>query len=121
MTIVQRAPEIPGRNRAVRPPLLTMFHQFFWRRQFPSAKSFGEAFTYSIIIDRPDIRPAKIEEKQYLDEIGARLTQVRGYSRWTVELLLLFRVGRHDVVAVGVFCRWKGFRQTFCRRILVTP
>src|SRR5437868_1052574 len=77
MTIVQRAPEIPGRNRAVRPPLLTMFHQFFWRRQFPSAKSFGEAFTYSIIIDRPDIRPAKIEEKQHLDSPATDAAHLR--------------------------------------------
>ena len=54
-----------------------MFHQFFWRRQFPSAKSFGEAFTYSIIIDRPDIRPAKIEEKQHLDSPATDAAHLR--------------------------------------------
>src|SRR5919201_1280677 len=31
------------------------------------------------------------------DEIIARLTQVRGIGRWTVEMLLLFDLGRPDV------------------------
>ncbi len=31
------------------------------------------------------------------DEIVARLTQVRGVGRWTVEMLLMFNLGRPDV------------------------
>src|SRR4029077_1974849 len=32
------------------------------------------------------------------EEIVARLTQVRGIGRWTVEMLLMFRLGRPDVL-----------------------
>ena len=35
------------------------------------------------------------------DEIIARLTQVRGIGRWTVEMLLLFDLGRPDVWPVA--------------------
>ncbi|MEY2395417.1 MAG: hypothetical protein QOF94_1762, partial [Acidobacteriaceae bacterium] len=44
---IQRSPEIPGRNGAIRPPLLAVLHQLFRRGKFPFAKSFGEAFLYA--------------------------------------------------------------------------
>ena len=34
------------------------------------------------------------------EEVIARLTRVRGIGRWTVEMLLMFRLGRADVMAV---------------------
>ena len=34
-------------------------------------------------------------------EIIERLTQVRGIGQWTVEMLLMFRLGRRDVLPVG--------------------
>jgi DNA-3-methyladenine glycosylase II len=43
------------------------------------------------------------------EEIVARLTQVRGVGRWTVEMLLMFRLGRPDVLPVGDFAVRKGF------------
>ena len=43
------------------------------------------------------------------DEIVERLTQVRGIGRWTVEMLLMFRLGRPDVLPVGDFAVRKGF------------
>jgi DNA-3-methyladenine glycosylase II len=44
------------------------------------------------------------------EEIIARLTQVRGVGRWTVEMLLIFTLGRPDVWPVddfGVRAGWK--------------
>ncbi len=35
------------------------------------------------------------------EEIVERLTTVRGIGRWTVEMLLMFRLGRPDVLPVG--------------------
>jgi len=55
------------------------------------------------------------------DEIIARLTQVRGIGRWTVEMLLLFDLGRPDVWPVDDYGVRKGFAKTFCRRKLPTP
>ena len=34
------------------------------------------------------------------DEIVERLTQVRGIGRWTVEMLLMFRLGRPDILPI---------------------
>jgi 3-methyladenine DNA glycosylase/8-oxoguanine DNA glycosylase len=55
------------------------------------------------------------------DEIIARLTQVRGIGRWTVEMLLLFDLGRPDVWPVDDYGVCKGFAKTFGRRKLPTP
>jgi 3-methyladenine DNA glycosylase/8-oxoguanine DNA glycosylase len=43
------------------------------------------------------------------EEIIERLTQVRGIGRWTVEMLLMSRLGRPDVLPVGDYGVRKGF------------
>jgi DNA-3-methyladenine glycosylase II len=55
------------------------------------------------------------------DEIITRLTAVRGIGRWTVEMLLLFDLGRPDVWPVDDYGVQKGFAKTFGRRKLPTP
>ena len=55
------------------------------------------------------------------DEIIEHLTQVRGIGRWTVEMLLLFDLGRPDVWPVDDYGVRKGFAKTFRRRKLPTP
>jgi DNA-3-methyladenine glycosylase II len=55
------------------------------------------------------------------DEIVMRLTAVRGIGRWTVEMLLLFDLGRPDVWPVDDYGVRKGFAKTFGRRKLPTP
>jgi DNA-3-methyladenine glycosylase II len=55
------------------------------------------------------------------DEIIMRLTTVRGIGRWTVEMLLLFDLGRPDVWPVDDYGVRKGFAKTFGRRKLPTP
>jgi DNA-3-methyladenine glycosylase II len=55
------------------------------------------------------------------EEIIERLTAVRGVGRWTVEMLLLFRLGRPDVLPLGDLGVRKGFAKTFDRRVLKDP
>jgi DNA-3-methyladenine glycosylase II len=55
------------------------------------------------------------------DEIIERLTTVRGVGRWTVEMLLLFRLGRPDVLPVGDLGVGKGFHRTFGGRVMRDP
>jgi len=55
------------------------------------------------------------------EEIIARLTAVRGIGRWTVEMLLLFDLGRPDVWPVDDYGVRKGFAKIFGRRKLPTP
>jgi 3-methyladenine DNA glycosylase/8-oxoguanine DNA glycosylase len=55
------------------------------------------------------------------EEIIERLTKVRGIGRWTVEMLLLFDLGRLDVWPVADYGVQKGFAKTFGRKKLPTP
>ncbi|MDC0722930.1 DNA-3-methyladenine glycosylase family protein [Nannocystis bainbridge] len=52
---------------------------------------------------------AKMEDAAIVE----RLIQVRGIGRWTVEMMLIFRLGRPDVWPVGDFAVRKGYGQTF--------
>jgi DNA-3-methyladenine glycosylase II len=54
------------------------------------------------------------------DEIVARLTEVRGIGRWTVEMLLIFQLGRHDVLPADDFGVRTGFRHAYKKRGLPT-
>lgn len=47
------------------------------------------------------------------EAIIEHLTQVRGIGRWTVEMLLIFRLGRPNVLPVDDFGVRKGFDLTF--------
>jgi methylated-DNA-[protein]-cysteine S-methyltransferase len=54
------------------------------------------------------------------DAIVERLTQVRGIGRWTVEMLLIFRLGRPDVLPADDYGIRKGFSIVFKKRELPT-
>ena len=54
------------------------------------------------------------------DEIIARLTEVRGVGRWTVEMLLIFQLGRPDVLPADDFGVRNGFRLAYKKRDLPT-
>ncbi|WP_260702865.1 DNA-3-methyladenine glycosylase family protein [Edaphobacter flagellatus] len=47
------------------------------------------------------------------EDIIDHLTQVRGIGRWTVEMLLMFRLGRPDIFPVSDYGIRKGFALTF--------
>jgi len=49
------------------------------------------------------------------DELVERLTQVRGIGRWTVEMLLMFRLGRPDVLPLDDYGVRQGFTLAFRR------
>lgn len=55
------------------------------------------------------------------EEILARLTTIRGVGPWTVEMLLMFKLGRLDVLPASDFGVRKGFALTYRRKELPTP
>jgi methylated-DNA-[protein]-cysteine S-methyltransferase len=55
------------------------------------------------------------------EAIVERLTRVRGIGRWTVEMLLIFRLGRPDVLPADDHGLRKGFAVAFRRRELPAP
>ncbi|HUG28671.1 MAG TPA: hypothetical protein VMK53_10290, partial [Gemmatimonadales bacterium] len=67
--------------------------------------------------------PASTAGMHRLDDeaIIARLTTVRGVGRWTVEMFLMFRLGRPDVLPATDLGVQKGYAVAFGKRKLPTP
>jgi DNA-3-methyladenine glycosylase II len=63
----------------------------------------GTVPTHAAILKMPDA------------DIVERLTEVRGIGSWTVEMLLIFRLGRPDVMPATDYGVRKGFALTFQR------
>jgi 3-methyladenine DNA glycosylase/8-oxoguanine DNA glycosylase len=55
------------------------------------------------------------------DAIVERLIEVRGIGRWTVEMLLIFRLGRPDVLPVHDYGVRHGYKLAFGKRKLPSP
>jgi methylated-DNA-[protein]-cysteine S-methyltransferase len=54
------------------------------------------------------------------EQVIEALTSVRGIGRWTVEMLLIFRIGRPDVLPLDDYGVRKGFQVVFKRPALPT-
>ncbi len=66
--------------------------------------------------------PAMADVHRMDDEaIVERLTQVRGIGRWTVHMLLMFRLGRADVLPADDYGVRQGFGITFRKKELPAP
>ena len=55
------------------------------------------------------------------EEVIARATSVKGIGRWTAEMLLIFSLGRPDVLPVDDLGVRRGFELTYGIKDLVTP
>src|SRR5437016_10719089 len=51
----------------MRSPLFTQLHQLFRFGKFSATECSRKSFTHTVIVNRPDVRPPKIEKKQHLD------------------------------------------------------
>lgn len=119
--------------------ILKRFMALFPRRRFPHPDELL-AMNVSAIraagFSRPKIRalrdlamktldgtvPTSRLMKQLDDEaIIERLIEVRGIGRWTVEMLLIFQLGRPDVLPVHDFGVRNGFRIGYRRATMPTP
>ena len=60
---------------------------------------------------------SKMEDAEILE----RLTTIHGVGTWTVEMLLIFKLGRPDILPVTDYGIQKGFAHTFKRKNLPTP
>jgi methylated-DNA-[protein]-cysteine S-methyltransferase len=65
----------------------------------------------------------ELAEVQGMDneDVIERLTRVRGIGQWTVEMLLIFRLGRPDVLPVDDFGVRKGYAAAFRKRAMPAP
>ena len=118
--------------------ILTRFKNLFPNRKFPRAEDLAGVtdgqiracgFSFAKIKSIRDIAEKtltgiiptsrRIVELQD-DEIIARLTEVRGVGRWTVEMLLIFQLARPDVLPADDFGVRTGFRHAYKKRDLPT-
>jgi DNA-3-methyladenine glycosylase II len=67
------------------------------------------------------IPTAEAMQKMADDELVERLTAVRGIGRWTVEMILIFRLGRLDVMPATDYGVRKGFALTYKLADLPSP
>ena len=91
----------------------------------PDAKLRGAGLSQAKLLALRDLAKRTVAgELPTLDEIGAmddetvieRLTVVRGIGRWTAEMLLMFRLGRPDVLPVDDYGIRKGFGVAFQKK-----
>lgn len=108
--------------------ILKRFRALFPRRRFPSARELATVsddalraagFSRAKIAAIRDIAAKTIDgtvpssraiRAMPDEEIIERLVQVRGVGRWTVEMLLIFKLGRPDVFPADDFGVRNGFR-----------
>jgi len=116
--------------------ILTRFKKLFPGRRFPQPENLAGVtdeqiracgFSFAKIASIRDIAAKTMAgvvptSRQIVklsdDEIIERLTEVRGVGRWTVEMLLIFQLGRSDVLPADDFGVRNGFRAAYKKRDL---
>jgi DNA-3-methyladenine glycosylase II len=116
--------------------ILTRFRKLFPGRRFPRPEDLAGVtdkqiracgFSFAKIASIRDIAAKTLDgvvptSRQIVKlsdaEIIERLTEVRGVGRWTVEMLLIFQLGRPDVLPADDFGVRNGFRRAYKKRDL---
>src|SRR5664279_1384974 len=119
--------------------ILSRFKKLFPRRRFPKPEDLANVtdaqiracgFSFAKIKAIRDITEKTLSgvvpaSRQIVklsdDEIIERLTEVRGVGRWTVEMLLIFQLGREDVLPADDFSVRNGFRLAYKKREMPKP
>ena len=119
--------------------ILTRFKKLFPKRKFPKPEDLASVtdeqiracgFSFAKIAAIRDIAAKTLDgtipssrqiEKLSDEEIIERLTAARGVGRWTVEMLLMFQLGRKDVLPVDDFGVRTGFRVAYKKREMPKP
>lgn len=108
-TIHSRVLALFGGEKGLTPKLLL---------RMPAAKLRGAGLSANKLLAMRDlaektlsgvVKPRKELEKLADEEIIARLTEVRGIGAWTVQMFLMFKLGRPDVLPSGDY----GVRKAF--------
>ncbi|HEY1490017.1 MAG TPA: DNA-3-methyladenine glycosylase 2 family protein [Verrucomicrobiae bacterium] len=119
--------------------ILGRFKKLFPKRRFPKPEDLAKVtdaqlracgFSFAKIAAIRDIAAKTLDgtipssrqiEKLGDEEIIERLTEARGVGRWTVEMLLIFQLGRKDVLPVDDFGVRSGFRAAYKKREMPKP
>jgi len=91
-------------------------------RRLPPFQSLTHAIIHQQISGQDGYVPTLDECDRMTDaEIMERLTGIKGVGRWTAEMLLIFNLGRPDVLPVHDLGVRKGFQFAYSKRKLPEP
>jgi DNA-3-methyladenine glycosylase II len=119
--------------------ILSRFQSFFSAVSFPAPEAVAEVSleslrsvglsrakaSYILGIAGEAVRGSipSLEEcdKMADGEIITRLTSLKGVGRWTVEMFLIFNLGRPDILPLHDLGVQRGFHRLFGKRVLPAP
>jgi DNA-3-methyladenine glycosylase II len=84
----------------------------------PKARAIRDLAAKALDGTLPSLEALETMEESLIVE---RLTRIRGVGPWTVHMLLIFRLGRRDVLPATDYGVRKGFQRTFGSRDLPSP
>ncbi len=87
----------------------------FSRAKVASLKDIAAKTVEGLVPDTKAL--AKLDDAEIIE----RLTAIRGVGQWTVEMLLIFKLGRRDVLPVDDYGVRKGFAVTYRKTDLPKP
>jgi len=119
-TIHRRLRDLFPRGRITPPALLAMEDEVLRSAGVSRSKVLALRDLAEKTLDGtvPDVKQLRTMSD---DAIVDRLVQVRGIGRWTVEMLLIFRLGRPDVLPVHDYGVRHGFQVAYGKRKLPSP
>jgi DNA-3-methyladenine glycosylase II len=120
-TILARFVALFGDGRFPRPAEVMAAHSARLRRAgFSRAKvrAIKDIARHALAGTVPTRRAAARLEDEAIVE---RLLPIRGVGRWTVEMLLIFTLGRPDILPVDDFGVREGYRRAYGKRARPTP
>ena len=97
----------PTPHEIIRAPVASLRAAGFSYSKVAALKDLAEKTLANVVPDGATL--AELSD----DAIVERLTQVRGIGRWTVEMLLMFRLARPDVLPVDDFGVRAGFQAAY--------
>ncbi len=110
----------PGRRFPMPADLLAMEPESIRQAGFSRAKVVALRDLAAKTLDGT-VPPGRTVSRLEDEAIIERLVAVRGIGRWTVEMLLIFQLGRPDVLPVHDFGVRNGFRLAYGHRSMPTP
>ena len=120
-TILGRFVALYGNGRFPTPAQVLATHPSRIRRAgFSRAKvlAIRDIARHAVAGDVPTRRAAtKLTDEAMIE----RLVAIRGVGQWTVEMLLIFTLGRPDVLPVDDFGVREGYRRAYGKRLQPTP
>jgi len=107
--------DFPSAEEVLAAPARKLRAAGFSLAKIAALKDLAEKTLAGVVPERASL--SEVEDAAIIE----RITQVRGIGRWTVEMMLMFQLGRPDVLPVDDFGVRSGFRLTYGLKKMPAP